>query len=138
MIAEFLFAIAFTVCFYLHEKYRIKDEQTADLTLSAYLKKQWHKCKGAVQLVVFGYMLYVCYNRHLNWFYAFGVTKFCASLFWLFHDGLLNSFVFKKEWWYVGTTGNLDRRFGRRFISIAKIAFLVISIILLSIWTTFY
>lgn len=32
-----------------------------------------------------------------------------ASLTWLFFDGFVNTFVFKKGWYYIGNTAALDR-----------------------------
>lgn len=138
MISEFLFCIAFTISFFLHEKYRIKDEQTADLVLSTYLKKMWHRYKGGVQLVVFAYIFYTTFQRSFSWFYATGVTLVCASFFWLFHDGLLNTYLFKREWWWVGTTATIDRKLGRTFISIAKILCLITGTTLIMLWKIFY
>lgn len=138
MIAAILFTIAFTFFFYLHEKYRIKDEQTPELETSNYLKKQWHKYKGGVQFVFFGFIFYVSFTNESNWLYAVGMALFCASFFWLFHDGFLNSYVFKKEWWYVGSTGSIDKKLGRTAISIMKVVFLAVSIIMLIVWKIFY
>lgn len=138
MIVEFVFAAMFTFVFFLHEKYRIRDEQVSDESTSRYLKKQWHKAKGGLQLVVFTYVGYKCYEQYGSWFYSIAITLFCASLFWMFHDGLLNSFLFKKEWWYTGTTGTIDKKLGRSSVSVAKSVCLGISIILLILWKIFY
>jgi hypothetical protein len=136
MIAEIIFAIFFTLAFFLHEKYRITEDNTAEPSLKLKLKVLWHRYKGFVQITVFGYIFYICFKRHLNWFYAGGVSLFVASFFWFFHDGLLNTFLFKKEWWYEGSTAQTDKTFGALIISIAKVICLLASITMIILWKT--
>ena len=133
MIATIIFCLLFTLAFYLHEKYRIQDEQTADVAASASFKTLWHRYKGFVQMSVYAYVFYMAFMAN-GWLYAIGVTLFFASFFWMFHDGLLNSFLFKKEWWFVGTTAGTDKALGRTATSIFKVFFLVASIVILIVW----
>lgn len=59
----------------------------------------------------------------------------CISSFWLFHNMIVNLTALKVEWWYLGTTSNIDV-FIRKIlvyevmIPIFKVGFLVISLIL--------
>jgi hypothetical protein len=106
---EIIFIILFTLAFALHEKFRIRDEQTPDEGASMYLKRQWHKYKGAVQAVVFSYISYAVYRRTGSIFYTSSLTLFIASFFWFFHDGILNKILFVREWFFVGTTGAIDK-----------------------------
>ncbi len=136
MIAQIIFCFLFTLAFFLHEKYRIQDEQTDDPVVSASLKVLWHRYKGFVQISVYAYVFYVALIPAKDWLHACGITLFFASFFWMFHDGLLNSFLFKKEWWYVGNTAATDKTLKRTASSILKVASLVVSITLI-LWSIF-
>jgi hypothetical protein len=137
---EIIFIILFTLAFALHEKFRIKDEQTPDEGVSQYLKRQWHKYKGAVQAIVFSYVSYAVFKRTGNVFYTFSLTIFLASFFWFFHDGILNKALFVREWFFVGTTAAIDKilqKSGKPYViaGIIKTILLVGSVILLVIKT---
>jgi hypothetical protein len=135
---EIVFIILFTLAFVLHEKFRILDEQQPDEGLSQYLKRQWHKYKGAVQAIVFSYVSYAVFKRTGNEFYTFSLTLFLASFFWFFHDGVLNKILFVRQWFFVGTTAALDRimqKSGKPYLiaGIVKTILLIASITLLII-----
>jgi hypothetical protein len=139
---EIIFIILFTVAFAMHEKYRIRDEQTPDETASGYLKRQWHKYKGALQAIVFSYIGYVVYRRTGALLPTITITLFTASFFWFFHDGLLNKALFVREWFFVGTTSAIDKvlqKSGRPYLvaGIIKTILLVGSIVLLIITKTY-
>ena len=136
MIAEILFTLGLVLFFVLHEKYRMRDDQTADVSISRELSRKWHKHKGGVQLVVFTYLAYVCFDRHSSWLYAIGVSLTCMSLYWNLHDGFLNRWQFREDWFHVGTSAETDQ-LGKGVVTALKIASMAIGITMLIVWKTF-
>lgn len=65
------------------------------------IKKYWHWAGGAIHIWM-GYAVGRIANDW-HWGYLMG------SLTWLLFDGFVNSYVLKKEWWYIGDTAWLDR-----------------------------
>jgi hypothetical protein len=114
--------------------YFLLDDRTANQTAEdRRLKLIWHAATGICHLWM-GY----CIGRIAHdWRIGF----FTGALYWLLFDGCVNSFVLKREWWYIGTTAQIDivQRWAagilhiehRAFSATLKIATIIISILLL-------
>jgi len=82
--------------------YFLLDDRAANNNpLDLNLKKYWHWAGGALHIWL-GYAISRIYN---DWHWGL----LMASLTWYFFDGMVNSFVLKKEWWYIGTTAWIDK-----------------------------
>lgn len=97
------------------------------------IKKYWHWAGGVIHI----WMGYAIYRISGDWHWGF----LMGALTWLSFDGFINSFVLKKEFWYIGDTAQLDiaqRKVAgflhiehRLFSASLKVATLIVSIILL-------
>lgn len=97
------------------------------------LKKYWHWAGGAIHI----WMAYAVGRICNNWHWGF----LMGGLTWWLFDGFINSFVLRKEWWYIGDTAMLDklqrtvagflRIEHRLFSAFLKLSALIISILLL-------
>jgi hypothetical protein len=97
------------------------------------LKLWWHAAAGAIHI----WMGYAVGRIAHDWRAGF----LMGALTWMLFDGCVNSFVLKREWWYIGDTAQLDiaQRWiagllhieHRVFSAFLKIATLLISILLL-------
>lgn len=97
------------------------------------LKKYWHVAGGAIHV----WMGYTVGRVANDWHWGLLMGAFT---WWLF-DGFINSFVLRKEWWYIGDTAMLDKIQRtiadflhiehRLFSAFLKLATLIISILLL-------
>lgn len=97
------------------------------------VKKYWHIAGGAIHIWM-GYAIgRICNDWH--WGFLMG------TLTWLLFDGFINTYVLKREFWYIGETAWLDiiqREVAgflhiehRLFSACLKCATLIISILLL-------
>lgn len=114
--------------------YFLLDDRAANNTAQdRRLKLWWHAAAGAIHIWM-GY----CIGRIAHdWHVGF----LMGSLTWLVFDGCINSFVLKREWWYIGDTAQVDiaQRWvagilhieHRAFSAFLKIATLIVSILLL-------
>ena len=97
------------------------------------IKVRWHWAGGVIHI----WMAYAIYRISGDWRWGL----FDGALTWLLFDGFINSYVLKKEFWYIGDTAWLDRAQRtvasflhiehRLFSACLKWAALIISIILL-------
>jgi len=97
------------------------------------IKKYWHVAGGAIHV----WMGYAIARITHDWCWGF----LMGALTWLLFDGFINTYVLKREWWYIGDTAILDitqRRVAgflhidhRFFSACLKVAALIISILLL-------
>lgn len=97
------------------------------------IKKYWHWAEGAAHV----WMAYAIYRISGDWRWGF----FNGALTWLLFDGFINSYVLKREFWYIGDTAWIDqvqRTIAsflhiehRLFSACLKSAMLIISILLL-------
>jgi hypothetical protein len=97
------------------------------------IKKYWHWAGGAIHI----WMAYAIYRIAGDWHWGL----LMGALTWLLFDGFINTYVLRREWWYIGDTAWLDnlQRTVAGFLKIdhralsafLKIAALIISIILL-------
>ena len=97
------------------------------------IKKYWHWAGGAIHI----WMGYAVARIANDWHWG----TLMGGLTWLLFDGFINSFVLKKEFWYIGDTAMLDNlqrtiagflKVDHRALSaFLKFAALIISIILL-------
>lgn len=97
------------------------------------IKARWHWAGGVIHI----WMAYAIYRIAGDWRWGL----FNGALTWLLFDGFINSYVLKKEFWYIGDTAWLDRAQRttagflhiehRLFSACLKWAMLIISIILL-------
>lgn len=97
------------------------------------LKKYWHWAGGAIHI----WMGYTIARIANDWHWGL----LMGALTWWLFDGFINSFVLRKEWWYIGTTAWVDiiqRRVAgflriehRLFSAFLKLAALIASILLL-------
>jgi hypothetical protein len=79
----------------------ILDDRAENHTkLDLHLKKYWHWAGGAIHIWAGTLM---GYTFGIPW----GVLT--AACTWYFMDGALNTWVFHKEWWHLGTTADLDK-----------------------------
>jgi hypothetical protein len=113
--------------------YFLLDDREANHTaVDRKLKLYWHAAAGALHI-----WIAVVIGRQFGWQHGF----FCGSLMWYMFDGCINTFVLKREWFYIGDTAQLDiaqRKVAavlhiehRLFSACLKHATLIISIILL-------
>src|ERR1043165_6511920 len=65
------------------------------------IKKYWHWAGGAIHI----WMAYAIKQIAHDWHYGL----LMGSLTWLFFDGFVNSYLLKKERWYIGETAWLDK-----------------------------
>jgi hypothetical protein len=63
------------------------------------IKKYWHVAGGAIHI----WMAYVI-GRLFGW--QWGMLM--GSMTWYFFDGFINIYVLHREWFYIGTTAQLD------------------------------
>lgn len=97
------------------------------------IKKYWHIAGGAIHI----WMGYAVARIANDW--RWGLLM--GSLTWLLFDGFINTYVLRREWWFIGDTAlldNIQRRIAgflkvdhRALSAFLKIAVLIISIILL-------
>lgn len=97
------------------------------------IKKYWHWAGGAVHV----WMGYAVYRIANDW--RWGLLM--GALTWLLFDGFINTYVLRREWWYIGDTAWLDSiqrtvagwmKVDHRALSaFLKVAALIISILFL-------
>ena len=88
--------------------YFLIDDRTENHTpRDLWLKKWWHWAGGLIHIWVAFAMAEIAHDK------AIGLLT--GSLTWYLFDGFVNSFVLKKEWWFIGTTAWLD--IGQRWIA---------------------
>lgn len=97
------------------------------------IKKYWHWAGGAVHV----WMGYAVARIANDWHWGL----LMGALTWLLFDGFINTYVLRREWWYIGDTAWLDSiqrtvagwmKVDHRALSaFLKVAALIISIILL-------
>lgn len=97
------------------------------------IKKYWHIAGGAIHI----WMGYAIYRISADWHWGF----LMGTLTWLLFDGFINTYVLKREFWYIGETAIIDiaqRKVAsflhiehRAFSAFLKFAALIISVILL-------
>lgn len=113
--------------------YFLLDDREANHTaVDRRLKMIWHAAAGALHI-----WMGVVIGRQFGW--QHGV--FTGTLTWYLFDGCINTFVLRREWFYIGTTAQLDiaqRKVAgflhiehRLFSACLKHAMLIISILLL-------
>lgn len=114
--------------------YFLLDDRTENHTSKdRRLKLWWHAAAGAIHI----WMGYAVGRIAHDWHVGF----LMGSLTWLLFDGFINTYVLKREWWYIGDTAQLDiaQRWAanklhiehRLFSATLKIATLITSILLL-------
>lgn len=114
--------------------YFLLDDRAANNTAQdRRLKLWWHAAAGAIHI----WMGYAVGRIAHDWRVGF----LMGALTWLLFDGFINSYVLKKEFWYIGDTAQLDiiqRKVAgflhiehRAFSAALKIAMLTTSILLL-------
>jgi hypothetical protein len=96
------------------------------------IKKYWHLAGGAIHIWM-GYVI----GRMFGW--QWGLLM--GSLTWYLFDGFINTYVLRREWWFIGDTAWLDlvqRNVAgflhiehRLFSACLKHAVLILSILLL-------
>src|SRR4051812_47669219 len=74
---------------------RAPNHTTEDL----HYKWWWHLAEGAIHLWM-GATLSFCFGVQ------YGLLM--LSLLWYFYDGAVNTWVLKREWFYIGTTAQVD------------------------------
>lgn len=80
--------------------YFLLDDRAANHTAKdRRLKKRWHAAAGALHLWM-GYVM----ARLFGW--EWGVLM--GSLTWYLFDGFINTYALKREWFYIGTTAQID------------------------------
>jgi hypothetical protein len=97
------------------------------------LKKYWHVAGGAIHV----WMGYAVGRIANDWHFGF----LMGALTWLLFDGFINTYVLKREFWFIGETAILDisqRKVAaflhiehRLFSACLKFAALIISILFL-------
>lgn len=113
--------------------YFLLDDREANHTArDRRIKKYWHWAGGAIHI-----WMGVVIGRYCGW--EWGLLM--ASMTWYFFDGFINTYVLRREWWYIGETALLDiaqRRIAkilqvehRLFSACLKHAVLITSLILL-------
>jgi hypothetical protein len=113
--------------------YFLLDDRSENLTAKdRRLKYWWHAAGGAIHIWM-GYVI----GRMFGW--QWGLLM--GSMTWYFFDGFINTYVLKREWFFIGDTAQLDiaqRKVAaflhiehRLFSACLKHAALIISIILL-------
>jgi hypothetical protein len=98
-----------------------------------HIKKYWHWAGGAIHV----WMAYTVGEIAHDW--RWGLLM--GSLTWVLFDGFINTYVLRREWWYIGDTAWLDKAQRtvagaihidhRAFSAFLKFAALIISITLL-------
>ncbi len=80
--------------------YFLKDDRTENHTdRDLFIKKVWHAAAGSIHVwgaVVMGKL------------YGLEVGIFTAAVTWFFFDGAINTWVLNREWFYIGTTAQID------------------------------
>jgi phosphotransferase system glucose/maltose/N-acetylglucosamine-specific IIC component len=129
-IAALILIVAFVIVITRHEALRLIDDRTENYTdEDIKLKKEWHRWKGAFQILVA--VLISLY------FGVFAGILF-AALFTIVHDAYVNKEVLDKPLDYVGQTAWLDIRLKKLFktdrkVLIAKVVVLIISALLFAV-----
>lgn len=114
--------------------YFLLDDRTGNNTAEdRRLKLWWHAAAGAIHI----WMGYAVGRIAQDW----RVGLFMGALTWLLFDGFINTYVLKREFWYIGDTARLDiiQRWiagilhiePRAFSAFLKIALLITSILFL-------
>jgi hypothetical protein len=81
--------------------YFLIDDRSANHTArDRRIKKYWHWAGGAIHV----WMAYAIYRITGDWHWGL----FMGSLTWLLFDGFINTYVLKREFWFIGTTALLD------------------------------
>src|SRR5690348_14189661 len=81
--------------------YFLLDDRTENHTTEdRRLKLWWHAGAGAIHI----WMGYAVGRIAHDWHVGF----LMGSLTWLLFDGFINTYVLKREWWYIGDTAQLD------------------------------
>jgi hypothetical protein len=113
--------------------YFLLDDRAENHTgLDLKYKKYWHAAAGGIHI----WMGYVVGRIAGDWH----AGLLMSALMWFFFDGAINTWVLKKEWFYIGTTAQLDiaQRWAadkigfddpRMFSAFLKMSLLFISII---------
>lgn len=65
------------------------------------LKKRWHWAGGAIHI----WMAYAVGEIAGDW--RWGLLM--GALTWALFDGFINTYVLRREWWYIGETAWLDK-----------------------------
>lgn len=113
--------------------YFLLDDREANHTaVDRRLKKWWHAAAGALHV-----WMGVVIARQFGWQHGL----FMGALMWFMFDGIINTVVLRREWFYIGDTAQIDiaqrkvagflRIDHRGFSTFLKCAALLISIILL-------
>lgn len=113
--------------------YFLLDDREANHTAKdRRIKARWHAAGGAIHIWM-GYTI----GRLFGW--EWGLLM--ASMTWYFFDGFINTYVLRREWFFIGTTAQIDiaqrwvagklRIEHRLFSACLKHTALLISIILL-------
>lgn len=113
--------------------YFLLDDREANHTArDRRIKKYWHWAGGAIHI-----WMGVVIGRHYGW--EWGMLM--GSLTWYMFDGFINTYVLRREWWYIGETAWIDitqRRIAkaigiehRLFSACLKHAVLILSILYL-------
>lgn len=119
--------------FILQMVYFLLDDREANHTaVDRKLKLYWHAAAGALHIWMGCFI-----GRWFGWEYGL----FNAALMWMVFDGSINTWVLKREWFYIGETAQIDiaqrkvagwlRLDHRALSAFLKLATLLISIILL-------
>jgi len=96
-----IMGVTFVVALIVQMVYFLKDDAAPEHTeQDRKLEIGWHLAGGALH--VWGAVM-------VSLISSFHYGLLVASLTWLFFDGFVNTFVFKKGWYYIGNTAALDR-----------------------------
>jgi hypothetical protein len=97
------------------------------------IKKYWHWAGGAIHV----WMAYAVVEIAHDW--RWGLLM--GALTWLLFDGFINTYVLRREWWYIGESAWLDKAQRtvagaihvdhRALSAFLKVSALIISILLL-------
>lgn len=129
----FIWSITGIAAWTVQMVYFLLDDREANHTVvDRRLKLIWHAAAGACHIWMGCFV-----GRFFGWEHGF----FNAALTWFLFDGFINTYVLKREWWYIGDTAQLDiaQRWvagklhieHRAFSASLKIATLILSILFL-------